>query len=1033
MSIRRLTVFLSSTTELAAYRQAIIAHVRPLDAFRCVYMEDFGARDGGSVDVCRQLVAEADVLVGLTGHGRGWEPPGDGRRRSISEMEYDWAAERGLSRLMYVSPDGATGLAPVQSAEAAARQRTFRARVLADNLVDARFYQGHLQDPPELAAAVVGALANLTFRRALRTLQARNDNLDAPMSTASPRPTSLLDRLWRWLAGGAPTAPGGATPPMEVSPLATGFVPPTDPIAALVDLADDPQYAAVVAPPETFDLARLEAEVLARGDARLAQVATERRAASVDFLRLADLTAVHDVDRARLHAARAYDADPTNGLALFRLAELSRRTGQWAEAEAAFDRFDAVAAAEIDPEGAYWAEIAAGDHALAGGDLGRAREAYEGGGALVDAAGDRAAEPAARCRWRLGRAIVDGKLGDLARLDGDLAGADAAYAAGLATLDRLGRDADGPSPGGPSPGASSHGASSPFARDVAVLHVKRGDVARARGALADARAAYDAALALALPRATAAPADVTAQRDLATVHDRIGDIHLAEADRGRALAAYRAGLTIADNLAARDGDVRRDLAISHLKIGDVHLESDDLPAARTAYDAARAILARLAGDRGHAEARRDLAVATAKVGDVRHALGDHVGALAAHRESRTLREALVATDPSNTAWQRDLSVAAERVGDLHLAAGDTTAATVAYRDSLAVRVGLAARDPDNAGWQRDLALAWGRVAATRGAAGDVAGAAASYATARDILVRLHVTAPGLACLADDLAWIDGALATTTRPTDVDTPPADVVAQFGRHAANYVTSPVHAAGESLARLVALAAPEPHWHAVDVATAAGHTALAFAPHVARVTGVDATPEMLAEARTLAAARGITSTAFVPGRAEALPFADASVDLVTCRIAAHHFSDVPRFLAETRRILTSGGRFGLVDNVAPDAELLPAFTAADLAAAEAAYDAFERLRDPSHGRALTVADWRQAVAAAGLTVTHVETLPKRMDFAAWCRRLSVPAATVATLARMLDEAPPAFAAFLRPEIAADGTRTFTLTEVVLIARAR
>ena len=64
-------------------------------------------------------------------------------------------------------------------------------------------------------------------------------------------------------------------------------------------------------------------------------------------------------------------------------------------------------------------------------------------------------------------------------------------------------------------------------------------------------------------------------------------------------------------------------------------------------------------------------------------------------------------------------------------------------------------------------------------------------------------------------------------------------QFGANAAAYVTSTVHAQGASLTRLVERVAPSPDWRILDVATAAGHTALAFAPYVATAVGLDLTP--------------------------------------------------------------------------------------------------------------------------------------------------------------------------------------------------
>jgi ubiquinone/menaquinone biosynthesis C-methylase UbiE len=97
-------------------------------------------------------------------------------------------------------------------------------------------------------------------------------------------------------------------------------------------------------------------------------------------------------------------------------------------------------------------------------------------------------------------------------------------------------------------------------------------------------------------------------------------------------------------------------------------------------------------------------------------------------------------------------------------------------------------------------------------------------------------------------------------------------RFGVAAADYATSEVHAKGASLARLVELTEPTPHLRVLDVATRAGHTALAFAPHVAKVTATDITTEMLAEAKKLAAARGLANVRTLPAKAEDLPFPEA-----------------------------------------------------------------------------------------------------------------------------------------------------------------
>ena len=254
-------------------------------------------------------------------------------------------------------------------------------------------------------------------------------------------------------------------------------------------------------------------------------------------------------------------------------------------------------------------------------------------------------------------------------------------------------------------------------------------------------------------------------------------------------------------------------------------------------------------------------------------------------------------------------------------------------------------------------------------------------------------------------------------------------QFGANAAAYLTSTVHAKGASLGRLVELVKPERSWVALDVATGAGHTAAAFAPHVGRVVASDLTPEMLVQAAKLATEKGYANMETAIADAENLPFPDMSFDLVTCRIAPHHFPSVPTFLAETHRVLKPGGTFALVDNVSPDPETTPGFTRAELRDAGVAYNAFEQVRDPSHGRALTTAEWLELIEETGLVLRHREHAPKAMDFASWVKTMQVPAETVPRLRAMLDDASPALKAFLKPA-EVGGKLGFTLDELIAIA---
>jgi ubiquinone/menaquinone biosynthesis C-methylase UbiE len=253
-------------------------------------------------------------------------------------------------------------------------------------------------------------------------------------------------------------------------------------------------------------------------------------------------------------------------------------------------------------------------------------------------------------------------------------------------------------------------------------------------------------------------------------------------------------------------------------------------------------------------------------------------------------------------------------------------------------------------------------------------------------------------------------------------------RFGAFAASYATSRPHARGNSLALLVELVAPQPAWTALDIATGAGHVALAFAPRIAHAVASDLTPQMLAVARGLAGERGIGNMSVAEMRAEALPFAGATFDLVTCRIAPHHFDDVGGFVAEAFRVLRPGGVFGLVDNISPDASIMEGDAGA-LAAATDDYNAFEKCRDPSHVRCLPLTEWRSLIADAGFRERHVELLDKQMVLGPWADQQKVANDVKRRLTSMLRDGSDAFRTFARPRDNS-GDLEFILTEAVIIA---
>jgi ubiquinone/menaquinone biosynthesis C-methylase UbiE len=191
--------------------------------------------------------------------------------------------------------------------------------------------------------------------------------------------------------------------------------------------------------------------------------------------------------------------------------------------------------------------------------------------------------------------------------------------------------------------------------------------------------------------------------------------------------------------------------------------------------------------------------------------------------------------------------------------------------------------------------------------------------------------------------------------NITTPQRSAKEQFDRQAEHYDTQWSQWSEESLRWLLENAAPQPTDRVLDIATGTGFTALAFAPHVAEVIGLDVSPGMLAQARKQSAQQGITNTTFQEGVAEHLSFPEDSFDLVTCRIAPHHFLSVPKFVQEVARVLKPGGRFLLADTSVPDND----------PEADHWQNTVETLRDPSHVRNYTPSEWRDFLSAAGLAL--------------------------------------------------------------------
>jgi len=243
-------------------------------------------------------------------------------------------------------------------------------------------------------------------------------------------------------------------------------------------------------------------------------------------------------------------------------------------------------------------------------------------------------------------------------------------------------------------------------------------------------------------------------------------------------------------------------------------------------------------------------------------------------------------------------------------------------------------------------------------------------------------------------------------------------QFTRQAVPFSTAAPIRDERALQLLVETTGAGPGDDVLDVACGPGLVACAFARAGARVTGIDLTPAMIERARALAAEQSLDDAVFRVGDVLPLPFADASFSVVISRFAFHHFQDPAAVLAEMRRVCRPGGRVAVADLLAsPEPEKA------------AAFHAMEILRDPSHARALTLAELRALFRDAGLGAPREAYWGMEIEVEALMKRSFPKPGSEAAIRKMFAEAVDGdrMGLGLRRQ---DGQIWFTYSNVVLVA---
>jgi ubiquinone/menaquinone biosynthesis C-methylase UbiE len=177
----------------------------------------------------------------------------------------------------------------------------------------------------------------------------------------------------------------------------------------------------------------------------------------------------------------------------------------------------------------------------------------------------------------------------------------------------------------------------------------------------------------------------------------------------------------------------------------------------------------------------------------------------------------------------------------------------------------------------------------------------------------------------------------------------IIEQFSQQAVPFAQKPGHA--DAMQMLIDMSGVSGEDRVLDVACGPGLVACAFAPHARQVTGIDITPAMIEQARKLQGEKQLENLTWQEGDVLPLPFPEASFAVVLTRYSLHHFLNPAAVLAEMVRVCRPGGRVLVADVVLPPEKT-------------EAYNRMEKLRDPSHTRALTYPEMAALLGASGLT---------------------------------------------------------------------
>lgn len=242
--------------------------------------------------------------------------------------------------------------------------------------------------------------------------------------------------------------------------------------------------------------------------------------------------------------------------------------------------------------------------------------------------------------------------------------------------------------------------------------------------------------------------------------------------------------------------------------------------------------------------------------------------------------------------------------------------------------------------------------------------------------------------------------------------------FSDSAEKYLSSTDHMTGPDLDVIGDVAARLKPSVVLDVAAGAGHALRAAAVQTGLSIAADITREMLDVTVRHLRSAGFRRLTAVQADSAALPLADETASLVTCRIAAHHFPSIPRFLMEVRRVMKPDGAAVIIDSTVPEDPYADTFL-----------NVAEAFRDPSHLRSHRLTQWIAFLHQAALRMEMIETFRRRHPFQEWARRMLTDEEAVLRLEDYFLEAPDDIQEVFRVEVAQGRVVSYTDWKTIFV----